>query len=64
MKVTAQAKSKYTCALNFVVRPYLLAYPAAKTAAILHQSPVAVTRKDNQRSKTFCKSACLNGLAR
>ncbi|AVB20939.1 hypothetical protein BKM03_18215 [Pseudomonas avellanae] len=34
MKVTAQAKSKYTCALNFVVRPILQAHPAAKTAAI------------------------------
>ncbi|SDS24173.1 hypothetical protein SAMN05421724_0983 [Pseudomonas syringae] len=34
MKVTAQVKSRYTCTLNFVIQPILLADLDAKTAAI------------------------------
>ncbi|AVI85462.1 hypothetical protein BTW15_03275 [Pseudomonas syringae pv. tomato] len=34
MKVTAQVKSKYTCTLNFVIQPILLADGVTKTAAI------------------------------
>ncbi|KPW95662.1 hypothetical protein ALP58_102723 [Pseudomonas savastanoi] len=34
MKVTAQVKSRYTCSLNFVIQPILLADLGAKTAAI------------------------------